>query len=268
MFGWFARRRPAHLDPPTYSDLRRSPTRGFPAPLASMEGSESFKTRQRAIFDDVLRPPQLPAHDQPLFVTLILNEGVVTIPMSDSVQCLVVFTSMIRAADYAQTLLASGPAVRYLSSTPAQFVTMLRDVSDRGITAFAIDRCPRCEEFWTVASRSVETADAAIQLWAIATSTQVARAEFALAHAESSARAGHLLAARDVLLEAIGHITPDDARLHFLLGQVAIARRKQRELQQVKEYLIYLQRQDWADRLQALATSGEPMFTDVSPSLH
>lgn len=104
------------------------------------------------------------------------GSGIVTINLPDhSGQCLPVFSTPFRAFDYVQTRLASGPAVRYLSSSPLQLVQMLRDIEASGIEALALDRCPRCSIFTTVGTCSLQTTDDLIGLWCIFKATLLAR---------------------------------------------------------------------------------------------
>jgi hypothetical protein len=58
-----------------------------------------------------------------------------------------VFSTPFRAADYVRTLLEPSGSVDYLSSSPRELVTLLRDLRELGIEKFALDRCPRCNFF-------------------------------------------------------------------------------------------------------------------------
>jgi hypothetical protein len=88
------------------------------------------------------------------------GSGVVTIILPDhSGQCLPVFSTPFRAFDYVQTLLTSGPAVRYLSSSPLEPVQILHDIEAIGIKTLALDRCPRCSIFTTTGTCSLKTPD-------------------------------------------------------------------------------------------------------------
>src|SRR5260370_4580278 len=106
----------------------------------------------------------------------VYGSGVVTITLPDhDGRGLPVFSTPFRAFDYVQTLLPSGPAVRYLSSSPLQLVQMLRDIEASGIKALALDRCPRCSIFTTVGTCSLKTSDDLIGLWCIFKATLLPR---------------------------------------------------------------------------------------------
>ncbi len=99
-----------------------------------------------------------PLDDEPLFVELLEEKGsgVVTIALPNhGGQCLPVFSTPFRAFDYVQTLLASGPSLRYLSSSPPQLIQMLHDIEAIGIKTLALDRCPRCSVFTNVGTSSL-----------------------------------------------------------------------------------------------------------------
>lgn len=175
---------------PEYSAPRSIPTRGLPPDLAEAEGSESFATSRENLERELRRLPRRPLEDEPLFTELLeaQGSGVVTINLPDhSGQCLPVFSTPFRAADYVHTLLASGPSVRYVSSSPLQLVQMLRDIEASGIEALALDRCPRCAIFTTVGTCSLKTADDLIGLWCIFKATQLARGDLYFSHALESA---------------------------------------------------------------------------------
>src|SRR5687767_3484284 len=95
---------------PKYSYLQAVPTRSLPLELAQEESGERFGARRMAIEEDLRRRHHDPNADTPHFFLLIApgGRGVVTIPMpDDGSQCLPVFTSPFRAADYKETLLAT-----------------------------------------------------------------------------------------------------------------------------------------------------------------
>lgn len=103
-----------------------------------------------AIEADLRRTHLDPEGDTPHFTALIVSggQGVVTVPMPEGGrQCLPVFSSPFRAADYKQALLGASRSVQYLASTAAQLSGMLRDVEEAGIEAVTLDRCPRCSVF-------------------------------------------------------------------------------------------------------------------------
>jgi hypothetical protein len=96
---------------PEYSYLRAVPTRPLPPEVVKEESGELFDSRRMAIEEGLRR-----GDDNSLqFVSLMTaaGQGVVTIPIPNGGgQCLPVFSSPFRAADYVQTLLSPGPPVR------------------------------------------------------------------------------------------------------------------------------------------------------------
>jgi hypothetical protein len=171
-----------------------------------------------------------------------------------------VFSSPFRAADYVRTLLASGPSVVYLSSSPLELVAMFRDLREVGIDEFTLDRCPRCESFCAVSTASMTTADDVINCWSVFKSVEFARMEQFLEYAEAAARAEQFYTARDVLLEASVHIGIEDPRLHFSLGQVAVALYDSELLHEAKTFLRFFKLESWERRLNQLGRSRDYDF--------
>jgi hypothetical protein len=225
---------------PEYFALLSTPTRELPPDLAEAERSESFATSRENLERELRKPPRRPPQDDPLFMELleVNGRGVVTITLPDhSEQCLPVFTTPFRAFDYVQTLLAPGPLVRYLSSSPVQLLQMLHDIEAMGIKTLALDRCPRCSIFTTFGTYSLKTSDELISLWCIFKATQLARGNLYFSYALEAARAGRIEIARDVALEIVGHVDLEDPRPHLLLGQLAVKLRDRKLLSEVKAFL-------------------------------
>ena len=160
-----------------------------------------------------------------------------------------VFSSPFRAADYVRTLLASGPPIAYLSSSPLELLAMFRDLRQVGIDQFTLDRCPRCEVFCAISTASIITTDDVINCWSIFKSTELARLEHFLSYAQAAARAQQFYTARDVLLEAVAHVSVEDPRLHFSLGQVALALYDSELLHEAKTFLRFFKLKSWERRL-------------------
>ena len=236
---------------PHYSALKATPTRGLPPEVMENEESESFNARRETLEQALLNPEQRPPIEAPLFTGLLAKErGVVTITLpNDGAQCVPVFSTPFRAADYIRTLLNRGPRAHYLSSSPLQFVHMLRDLEEIGIERLTLDCCPRCPTLTTIDSRSIKGPDDAVRVWAIIKSSELARAELYFTHALESARAGLFEPARDVALEAVGHVTMEDPRLHLLLGQVAVKLRDRRLLGEAKAFLDFFNFEPWRRKL-------------------
>ena len=263
MLDWLTRRwRTEEL--PGYSALRSVPNRGLPPELRDMEESESFTTRRNLVERDLQQPSRRPPDDEPLFTELLEanGRGVVTMAL-DGIQCLPVFSSPFRAADYVQTLLTTGPSVRYLSSTPLQLVQMLRDVERARIDRFALDRCPRCSIFPVCSGSAMKTAHDVLAVWCIHKATELARADLYFGYAKESARAGRLEIARDVALETAGHVSLEDPRLHLLLGELAVELRDRKLLREAKAFLRFLHLVRWERKLDRVVQSGSADFGDA-----
>jgi hypothetical protein len=255
---WLRKKKGPAGELPHYSRLKAIPSRGLPPELEERECSEAFNARGDVLQRELLEPARRPSDDKPLFTELLVAEqGVVTIPLPESDgQCLPVFTTPFRAADYVRTLLASGPRVQYLASSPLRFIRMIHDLESAGITHVAIDRCPRCSTFSTVGLSSTASAATVVQLWAIHKATELTRGELYFEYALQSARGGRLEVARDVALEAVGHVSFEDPRLHLLLGQVAIRMADRPLLREARAFLRFLSLAPWERKLDEAQRSG------------
>jgi hypothetical protein len=249
---------------PHYSALKATPTRGLPPEVRENEESQSFNARSETLEQALLDPVRRPPIEAPLFIELLAKKrGVVTLTLpNDGGQCLPVFSTPFRAADYNRTLLNQGPRAHYLSSSPLEFVHMLRDLEEIGIGRLTLDRCPRCPTLTVIESGSIKVPDDAVMVWAITKSTELARAELYFTHALESARGGFLESARDVALEAVGHVTMEDPRLHLLLGQVAIGLGDRRLLGEAKAFLDFFNFEPWRRKLGQVEESGALDFAD------
>lgn len=247
---------------PNYSRLKSIPTRCLPPKLAEEEESESYSSRRDALEREILERDRRPSDDQPLFTELVIsNRGVMTLTLPDDARpCLLVFSTPIRAADYVRTLLSAGPPVSYLTSSPLQFIRMLRDLEGVGIRVLALDRCPRCSIFTTIGSSSLTTTDGTVKVWGISKATEMARADLYLNYALHSARAGELEVAREVALETVGHVTLEDPRVHLLLGQLAVRLKDRKLLREAKAFLRFLRHDRWERMLDQASQSGSPDF--------
>ena len=264
MLGWLTGKRSCK-ELPEYSALRSTPTRQLPPDLADAEESESF-TASREIFElELCKPPRRPPEDEPLFTELLEanGSGVVTFTVPDhGGQCLLVFSTPLRARDYAQSLLTSGLSVRYVSSSPLQLVHLLRgvEVGTAGIKKIALDRCPRCSILSFIGVTSQITSDSLIRIWCIYKATEIARGNLYFSYALESARAGRIEIARDVALEMVGHVNLEDPRPHLLLGQLALKLRDRKLLREAKAFLRFLKLDRWEQKLDQVVQSGSPDF--------
>ena len=248
---------------PEYSALRKTPTRGLPFDLTEQEARQEHRDRQDAIARWLCEPPRRPEVESPLFVE-ILDVEQQSFPTimgpDDGSPIFPVFSTPFRAADYVRTLLDSSRSVNYLSSSPRELVTMLRDLRELGVEKFTLDRCPRCNFFCAIHSASVTTADDAINCWSIFKATELARLDLYLTHAQTSARTGELYTSRDVLLETAGHVSFEDPRVHLLLGQVAVALHDPELLREAKAFLQFFKLNSWKRKLDEVVQSGSLNF--------
>ena len=194
----------------------------------------------------------------------ILDEaegGVLTISLPDEDgMCFPVFSSPLRAADYLRSQSLSNQSLRYLSSSPLDLVRLLSDLIDNGIRWFALDRCPRCEIFNATGSASINTADKAIDCWCISKATEFSRLDLYLSYAKWSATSGQIKTARDVALETVAHVSMEDPRPHFLLGQTAVALRDRKLLRESQAFLRFLHFEAWEQKLNEVVKSGTTEF--------
>ncbi len=249
---------------PWYSALKAVPTRGIPDELRAQEDQEFGENKDEALRSELLDPPRRPLDDAPLFTELAQRKGLVTITLPDGIKrCLLVFSTPFRAADYARVQLATDPRPQYLVSSPLQLLKLVADLKEVGVESLALDRCPRCPTFNLVSLTSQASADTVLGLWATHKSTEIMRANLYFAYALKCARAGRLEDARDVTLEAVGHVTPEDARLHFLLGQLALGLNDQVLLREARAQLTFFREGDWEEWLEGSVRSGSPEFPDI-----
>ena len=250
MFGWLRKRRaPPTL--PEYAALRSRPSRKLPDALVAIEASDDQRRRCDAIHEDLLRPPNIPSPDHAFLISFAVLQqgGVLTIPMPDGSQSLPIFSSPIRAADYARTSLRQGPDVQYRVSTATECATMLRDLREAGVASVAFDRCPRCDVLMTFKTSAGMSATDVLTMCAIQKSTQLARAELYYRFACEAARSGGLNVARDVGLEAVGHVSMEDPHLHLLLGKLAKRLHDRRLRSDAEAFLLYLGVENWKEAL-------------------
>ena len=256
MFDWL-RRRNKNQTIPEYSGAREMPSRGVPSGRSEQEANEAFSARCDSIQRWLCESPRRPQVESPLFVEILTgnSRSVLTIERTKDSHCMPVFSSPFRAADYVRTLLASGPPAAYLSSSPLEFLAMLRDLKQVGIDEFTLDRCPRCEAFCAIYTASMTTTDDVINCWSISKSIELARLEQFLNYAQATARAQQFYTARDVLLEAAAHVSVEDPRLHWSLGQVAVALYDEQLLHEAKTFLRFFELKSWERRLDQIAQS-------------
>lgn len=132
---------------------------------------------------------------------------------------------------------------------------MFRDLRKVGIDQFTLDRCPRCETFCAISTESVTTTDDVINCWLISKSIELARLEQFLSYAQAAAQAEQFYTARDALLEAAAHVSGEDPRLHWSLGQIAVALYDSELLHEAKSFLRFFELKPWERKLDQIAQS-------------
>ncbi len=256
MFDWL-RHRSKNQTMPVYSGVREMPSRGVPCNRSDPEAREAFSARCDSIQHWLCESPRRPKVESPLFVEIVTDnsQGVLTIERTKGSHCMPVFSSPFRATDYVRTLLAAGPPIAYLSSSPFELLGMCRDLKQVGVDQFTLDRCPRCEVYCSISTAAMTTTDDLINCWSMVKSIELARLEQSLYYAQAAARAQQFYTARDVLFEAAAHISIEDPRLHLSLGQVAVALYDSQLLHEAKSFLRFFKLQSWERRLDQIARS-------------
>jgi hypothetical protein len=233
---------------PYYSLLDAVPSRGLPQELADREASADYEQWRDRIEADLFS--EATNESAPGFATFLKSgDGLqIFLPESDK-GCLLVFSTVLRAADYRTQ--APERKFAFFCSSAAQVVSVVAELRERAsIDHVALDRCPRCSTFMTVGSSSLDTAAKVIKVWKISKATEIARCNLYFDHAQAAARAGQFLTARDVALELVGHVTAEDPRVHLLLGKLAVQLRDKTRLREGKRFLTLLKQGEAVEELQ------------------
>lgn len=209
---------------PIYSALLEQPMRSVPEGLSERESSPEFQKHRDGWQAKLLAQPR-PADGQPIITSLATPAGgVVTFAMPDTgAHAALYFSSPARAADYKDAMGIEGEPGQILALTLPGFLQMLRDLEPSAVTAFAFDRCPRCSEVSVIPAHEVTTIEQAWTVRSAYKAREIAREQLYFAYALDAARAGHLDEAREVALQAAGHITLEDPNMHLLIGQLGVA---------------------------------------------
>jgi hypothetical protein len=247
---------------PEYSALVANPGCRVPDELANAEKSTLFTTRVQEIQHELLAPPRRPADDRPLLTFFVSStqRGVIHFGLPTGERCLPVFTSSLRAADYRRLMLSNAPPNQYIASNASQFLVALRVIERAGIERFAVDRCPRCTVLAVVATKSMQTPNDVITIWSINTAIKWSREALYFQYALREARAGRLEVARDVALSSVGHVSLEEARVHLLLGEVAVGLKDRILLGEAKAFLVLLRQEPLLRVLEQAEKRGTPDF--------
>ena len=265
MFDWLKKNK-SRSELPEYSEIRRLPSRGLPEDLKARERSQEYITRREVLTRWLGEETRRPRAENPFFTELVARDqrGVVTLALPDGTRCLPVFSRPFRAFDYTRTLMTNGPRPAYMSSSPQELASMLGKLREMGIGQFVLDRCPRCSVAVAIDSASIRSADDLITCWIVSCAGELARIELYLEYARAAALAGKRLVARDVTLETAAHVSFEDPRIHFLLGQIAAALDDRVLLREAKDFLRFQGLKDLERRLDDVARSDKPDFEIIN----
>lgn len=227
---------------PFYAAIERSRTSGAHKDFSDLEGSPEINRLRDLFQSELLSSNRCPSENKPLFTTLLSGpSGFFTVTLPDSNPCLLIFSTPLRAADYARIHGAS-LQLKYLSSTPGELAQMLTDLSrNSAIQRFALDVCPYCLTFPVLTFSSRLTPAAVVKIWSIHKSGELARESVYFARASQAVAGGNFQEAKETALEAIQHITMESPRLHLLLGKVALFLGEKEVFCEARAFLEFLQ---------------------------
>ena len=257
MWNWLSIRKDEF---PSYSLLKAVPSRGLPQDLAAREESADHGQWRDRIESELFA--QTTNENASGFATFLkFGNGLLQIRMPDSEKgCLLVFSTPMRAADYAGAAAAERKFDLFCSSAE-QVVPVVAEFRERaGIGHVALDRCPRCSTFTVLDASSLDSAAKVVRAWKIFKATEIARCCLYFDYAQAAARAGQFLSARDVALELVGHVTAEDPRVHLLLGKLAVQLRDKTLLREARRFLILLKQNVALDELQETARMKSVQF--------
>lgn len=245
---------------PYYTALERNRLGKDRCDFSDVENSPEID-RLRAEFEPALLSlPRRPADDEPLLTSLLVPpSGFFTVTLPNSTPCLLTFSTPLRAGEYAR-IHAEQLQLRYLSSSPKEFVQMLGDLRRSGIQSFALDVCPHCMTFPALETNSMLAAADVLKIWAIHKSGELARESLYFARAKEAAERGDLQKAKETTLEAIQHVTLDSERLHLLLGKIALAQKDKRVFREAGAFLEFLRAKQFVRELLAAKETGQIQY--------
>jgi hypothetical protein len=263
---------------PHYSALDQNAKLDVPEALRAAAKSDLLIDRAQELQKRLMSPPNRPPDDQSLFTFFVASEqvGVITYQAPLSGTCVPVFMAAIDAGEYKRLLLRD-IQTRYMVSSAVQFLKMVRDVEPTGVRTIAFNRCPRfaadsvrlptgvvfnLHDPGMIATRFLQTPSDVIEVWSVHTAKRHALVEVSLAFALKEARAGHLEIARDIALDALGHITLNEPHLHLVLGQAAIGLRDARLFGEARAFLEFLKRPELTAALDRAHAAGVPDFSE------
>lgn len=227
---------------PYYTVLERNRLGKNRRDFSDLEDSSEIARLRTKFESELLSPPRLPAEDKPLLTSLLSGpSGVFTVTLPNSTPCLLTFSTPLRASEYAR-INAGALQLRYLSSSPQEFVRMLGDLMRCGaLQSFALDVCPHCMTFPVLNIGSILTPADVVKIWAIHKSGELARESLYFARANEAVACGNFQEAEETVLEAIQHVTMESPRLHLLLGEIALYLGEKEVFCEARTFLEFLQ---------------------------
>jgi hypothetical protein len=255
MFDWLFRKSP-HGGLPYYKVLERNQHGRNQHDFSDLEKSPEIDRLRTQFAAELLSQPRRPKEDQQLLTTFVTGPAsFFTITLPNSIPCLLCFSSPIRAAAYARAH-ARGLRLKYLSSSSQEFAHLLGDLRrSRAIEDFAMDVCPHCLTFPAIQIKELMTPVDILKIWSICKSAELARESLYFAHAQEAAERGDQQEAKEIALEAIQHVTMESARLHLLLGQIAISLKDKDLLRDARMFLEFLHAEQALRELHAIEQS-------------
>jgi len=251
MWSWRSGKGKSEEDPLTYSLLKEVPSRPLPQELVDQECSATFHEWRDEIECDLVAA--VTDEKAPAFATFLkAGPGLLQINLPDSGEkCLLIFSTPVRAADYASVAMPD-QRFEYFCSSAEQTVSVIKEFHDHaGIKHIALDRCPRCDIFTALGAANMNSAAKVITTWKISKATEMARLVLYFDYAQNAAKAGKFMLARDVALETVGHVTLEDPRLHLLLGKLAVQLGDKQLLREAIRFLGMFKQEDKLKELQA-----------------
>lgn len=257
MFDWLFRKQ-SRSGLPHYTALERNRLGKDRRDFSDLENSPEIDRLREEFMPELLSLPRRPAEDEPLLTSFLSGPtGVFTVTLPDSTPCLLSFSTRLRAGEYAR--IHAGPLqLKYLSSSPQEFVAMLGDLRRCGaLQSFALDVCPHCMTFPVLETKPIVTPADVVKIWAIHKSGELARESLYFVRAKKAVERGDLQEAKETVLEAIQHVTSDSPRLHLLLGKIALSLREKEVYREVRAFLEFLNAKQPLRELLAAKESSE-----------
>ena len=248
-------------DSPYYTALEQIRLGKIRRDFTDLENSPEIDRLRTEFESELLSLPRRPTEDEPLLTSLFIGpSGFFTVTLPNSTPCLLTFSTPLRASEYTR-IHAGKLQPKYLFSSPKEFVQMLGDLRRYGnIQSFALDVCPHCMTFTVLSTNSMLTPADVMKIWAIHKSGELARESLYFARAKEAAGRGDLQEAKETALEAIQHVTTDSARLHLLLGKIALSLREKEVFREAEAFLEFLHAKQSVQELLAAEETGEIQY--------